>query len=175
MPTIVDFGGLAGLTARPPAAEYAWCGAGENRVPGETQRIWCSIKRESLWHGIRAGPSLNMKEPGGELDGWRIPSEVQTEERQKGELWEKEKGIFECFQSVYVRVCYVSEWQKSAHTHTVDRSSLWIIQNYETSQASRWKVSLQLLFSNSLKAPLPELPDSPRPPHQLPPQALRGF
>lgn len=50
------------------------------------------------------GHSLDIKAPGGELDGWRIPSEIQTE-KQKREFGEKERGYLSISVSLSLSVC----------------------------------------------------------------------
>lgn len=126
---------------------------GEESARRDTEDLMFN-KRESLWHGIRARPSLNIKEPGGELDGWRIPSEVQTEERQKKRVMRKGKGIFECFWvSVCVLKCW-SEWQKSKQRRT--QNTFFYLKWRHSSLCPLWQsmdnTNLRYIKSKSLKS-----------------------
>lgn len=127
---------------------------GEESARRDTEDLMFN-KRESLWHGIRARPSLNIKEPGGELDGWRIPSEVQTEERQKKRVMRKGKGIFECF---WVSVCVLKcwrEWQKSKQRRT-QKKTFFYLKWRHSSLCPLWQsmdnTNLRYIKSKSLKS-----------------------
>lgn len=152
---------------------------GEESARRDTEDLMFN-KMESLWHGIWAGPSLNIKEPGGELDGWRIPSEIKTE-KQKRELWEKERGIW-----AFLGVCAeVGEWQKKqaateTHSLQVETSlsapSLTEVGWYKpvTHHKQVIEKSPQLLSSNSLKALRLSTPCSHSPSTNFL-QVFRGF
>lgn len=130
---------------------------GEESARRDTEDLMFN-KMESLWHGIWAGPSLNIKEPGGELDGWRIPSEIKTE-TEKGVMRKGKGGIW-----AFLGVCAeVVEWQKkqaAIETHSLQvetflsAPSLTEVGWYKpvTHHKQVIEKSPQLLSSNSLKA-----------------------
>lgn len=127
---------------------------GEESARRDTEDLMFN-KRESLWHGIRARPSLNIKEPGGELDGWRIPSEVQTEERQKKKSYEKRKGDIWVFLGVCVCVEVlerVTEKQAEAHT----QNTFFYLKWRHSSLCPLWQsmdnTNLRYIKSKSLKS-----------------------
>lgn len=117
-------------------------------------------KRESLWHGIRAGPSLNIKEPGGELDGWSFPSEVL---RGKKELWEKGRRYLSISESESVLVTGTKAHARThTHFHTFLKSGnlpLFTLFERVSDKTKLWHIISKLL--RSLSAPavatLPQL------------------
>lgn len=102
------------------------------------------------WNTNRA--QTQYKEPGGELGGWRIPLEVKTAERQKRKFWERESGYLSVLKSR-------SKWQNSKKWQSLYTLWVWVMQTYDTSQRSHWKVPvlLQLLLKVSFSSHSPPI------------------